>query len=830
MPPLTAHAFTFASQALPANPFTVVRFSGEEALSSLYRFEILLVAKMEEAIDLTAVLQNPATFTIKKQTASGSDLPFHGILSAFEELHQAGDYVFYRAELRPRLWWLTLTNHNQVFLDQKADQFLTAVLQDGGLSPGVDFEFRFQGKYFPWEYLCQYAESHFNFVSRWLEREGACYWFEQADHGEKLIVSDTLIAHTALPGYETFLYSPPSGLDAVDADRVIKRFTLRQSPLPKNVLLKDYNYLKPNLDLQGKALVQGQGRGEIYLYGEHFLDQAEADRLAKVRAEEFLCREKIFHGLSAIPGVRPGYLFTLKKHFREEFNQQYLTMAVRHEGSQERYLSSGLGIRDLEDQDGLFYRNTFECISATAQFRPARITPKPRITGTLSAKIDAAGSGQYAELDEHGRYKVILPFDLAGRQAGKSSAPLRMMQPYAGPNQGMHFPLRKGVEVLLTFLAGDPDRPVIAGALPNPECQSPVHADNQTMANITTGGGSKIHMEDKEGSEGLLMQSGSPFQQSHIAIGVKPLAQSPPPKPASKSPGNDSDNDSDGGDDGYTYDPLAGVKGEAKGKYAEGKGWVKGAAHDTKDWTKGAADDTKDWTEGAADDTKDFTKEVYDYATGLHVYSPLGMKVEVGSKTETILGYSANTVLGASSSTVIGFRTTQTIASDTNMVLGSKTVAHCGATTEFKSWKSALIPFYTRFHGKEGKVAMSSTEMKATVTSLYTHHTELQGEAEKMLGKLTEIQVQKNVMRGEISELQGKISSLEGENSRLSGQVSELSGSVTKMAGESSKISGKVQNLEGSVTNLRGDVTNVEGNMIRLSTSVAELSATHSII
>ncbi|GAB6060160.1 type VI secretion system Vgr family protein [Desulfonatronum parangueonense] len=502
MPQLIENAFTFESMALPKETFTVVRFTGEEGLSTLYRFEILLVSEKED-LDLTAVLQNPVTFTIKGRFSGGEDLPFHGILSGFEQMHQADTYFFYRAELRPKLWWLTLTHHNQVFLDKKVDQFLGDVLKDGGLAPGLDFAFQFQGRYQPWEYVCQYGESHFHFVSRWMEREGAYYWFEQGEQSEKMIASDTLIAHAPLPGHETFLYSPPSGLDAAGAGKVIKRFTLKQSPLPRNVLLKDYNYMKPSLDLEGKAAVQDKGRGEIFLYGENFASKSEGDRLAGVRAEEYRCREKVFHGLSAIPAIRPGYLFTLNRHFREEFNQEYLTIAVRHEGSQERYLLSGLSIRDLEDRDALFYRNTFECIPSSTQFRPRRGTPKSRIAGTISAKVDAAGSGKYAELDDYGRYKVILPFDLSGRGGGKASCWLRMATPYAGEGHGMHFPLHKGTEVLLTFIDGDPDRPVIQSAVPNFETPSVVTSTGQTSSRIESGSGHKVVLQDQEGKEGV---------------------------------------------------------------------------------------------------------------------------------------------------------------------------------------------------------------------------------------------------------------------------------------------------------------------------------------
>ncbi|MGD9971504.1 MAG: type VI secretion system Vgr family protein [Desulfatirhabdiaceae bacterium] len=517
MPKLMENAFTFVSQGMPKDTFSVVRYTGDEGLSTLYRFDILLISEKED-IDLTQVLQNPATFTIKGKFSNGPDLPFNGILSSFEQLHQAGSYIFYRAELRPKLWWLTLTHHNQVFLDKRLDQFLTAVLQDGGLSQGLDFDLRFKEKRSSCEYVCQFGESHFGFVSRWMEREGAYYWFEQSDTSEKMIASDTHIAHTALPGHETFYYSSPSGLDSSSVGQIVNTFTLKQSPLPKKVLVKDYNYMKPDLDLQSQAQVQDRGRGEIYLYGEHFPDKNEGDRLARVRAEEYRCREKIFHGMSAIPAVRPGYLFTLDRHYRREFNRSYLTVSVHHEGSQERYLISGLGIQNLADGDNLFYRNTFMCIPSDIQFRPERKAPKPQISGSLSAKIDAAGSGQYAELDEHGRYKVIMPFDLSGRSGGKASAYLRMMQPYAGPGMGFHAPLHKGTEVLLTFIEADPDRPVIAGAIPNPESPSPVNSDNQTMSVIQTGGQNKIAIEDAEGSERILMHT--PKKDSFIRIGA----------------------------------------------------------------------------------------------------------------------------------------------------------------------------------------------------------------------------------------------------------------------------------------------------------------------
>jgi type VI secretion system secreted protein VgrG len=165
------------------------------------------------------------------------------------------------------------------------------------------------------------------------------------------------------------------------------------------------------------------------------------------------------------------------------------------------------------------YRNEFRAIKADVVFRPERRTPKPRIVGSINARIDAAGAGDYAEIDDQGRYKVQLPFDISGRKDAKASRYLRMAQPYAGADMGMHFPLHKGTEVILTHVDGDPDRPIIAAAVPNAETTGPVTGGNQTQCAIKTGGGNQIVIEDSDGNQrikmstphgGTVLQLGSP--------------------------------------------------------------------------------------------------------------------------------------------------------------------------------------------------------------------------------------------------------------------------------------------------------------------------------
>jgi type VI secretion system secreted protein VgrG len=760
MPQLKENAFTFVSQALPEDTFTVVRFSGKEGLSTLYRFEILLVSEKED-VDLTAVLQNPATFTIKGSFSGSDDLPFHGILSGFEQMHQADTYYFYRAELRPKLWWLTLTHHNQVFLDKKVDQFLEEVLKDGGLNQGMDFGFHFQGKYEPWEYVCQYGESHYHFLSRWLEREGAYYWFEQGERSEKMIASDTLIAHIPLAGHETFLYSPPSGLDAADADKVIKRFTLKQAPLPKNVLLKDYNYMKPSLDLEGKASVQDKGRGEIYLYGENFPNKSDGDRLARVRAEEYRCREKIFHGLSSIPAVRPGYLFTLNRHFRDEFNQQYLTTTVRHEGSQERYLLSGLGIRDMENVEGLFYRNTFECIPASVQFRPSRVTPKPRISGTLSAKVDSAGSGQYAELDKHGRYKIILPFDLSGRSSGKASAFLRMMQPYAGEGMGFHAPLHKGTEVLLSFIDGDPDRPVISGAVPNPETPSPVRDENQTQVRLVSGSGNVLHMEDEKGKERILMHS--PTAGSFIRVGFK------------NDPGDDHEKNK--------LDDVEDPQGDCM--------------HDNTHGIKIKSEKTLTFESG--DSCTIVHGDEYIRVNGEERYIIDGETTEFVGGTETTMvgGNSFEGVLGAAEDVNIGFKIGLALAGAFELESIVKGEVGLG-------WKWTFHEMKEKFHIEEDKVGALRSELVGEVNKLIGDHN-------KLAGNMAELAASSEFLAADVTRMAAATQLLNAQVTRMNGDENKIVGMVTQVIGEELASIGEETKAVGAIMQVAGDKTQILG-------------------
>ena len=501
--------FSFFSKALSEDTFEVVKFSGRQAISQPYEFTITLSAH-DSDIDLKGVLRNPATLMI---LGGAEVVPINGVLKSFEQMHEANQRVFYRAVLVPKLWHLGLYRENRLFLDKSVPQILDEVLKQSGLT-SADYELKLTRNYPAWEYVCQYAESNLDFISRWMEREGIYYFFKQTPNGEKVVITDNSSVHEDVPGLSMLPYSPAAGL-VPEEDEVVTGLISRQQILPKKVILKDYNYRKPTLDVRAEADVDPNGREDVYIYGEHFKDPSQGKELASIRAGEFLCRETMYYGQATSPQLAPGFLFELAGHYRGSCNRRFLITEVEHHGRATGVLLAGLGDEERDAQPG--YSNSFVCIPSSTQFRPERKTSRPRINGMMNAVIDAAGDGSTAELDDQGRYKVILPFDLSGRSGGKASRWVRMAQPYSGSDYGMHFPLHKGAEVLLTFIDGDIDRPIISGAVPNPNTQSPVTNANQTKSVIRDKFGNEIIMDATPGDEHIRLHS--PHHRSFVNLG-----------------------------------------------------------------------------------------------------------------------------------------------------------------------------------------------------------------------------------------------------------------------------------------------------------------------
>ena len=510
--------FYFQSKAssLVQDTFRVIRFNGQEEISQPFRFEIELVSDNAD-IDPDEVIQWPASLTIERD---GKRRMIHGVLSEFEQQHETAlDLHFYRAVLVPRLWLLSMSQQNQIYQDKSVPEIVEEELKGtkdkgpAGLAAAnlttKDFELRLTRKYQKREYVVQYGESDLNFISRLMEHEGLFYFFEHDDEKEKIIITDDNIHFPAIAEETTIPYHSPSGMVIADEESV-RGISCRHRRMPKKLILKDYNYRTPHVPLQGEANVDGKGHGLISEYGNHFKTPEEGVALAKIRAEEIRSLHAVFRGEGDCSLFLPGHRYALEGHFRKDFNREYVITGVEHDGTQPIAGVSGLANDGVEQ---LTYRNTFTAITSDVPFRPERKTPKPKMYGIMNAHVDSALLKDRAEIDDQGRYKVVMPFDLSGSGEGKASRFVRMAQPYGGGSHGMHFPLHKDVEVIWACIDGDPDRPIIVGTVPNPLNPSVVTADNSTKNVIKTASGSFLEFNDGPGPGGMVQKTGGPQLQ-----------------------------------------------------------------------------------------------------------------------------------------------------------------------------------------------------------------------------------------------------------------------------------------------------------------------------
>ena len=489
--------FSFNTPAFPEYRLEVLSFKGHQEIGALYNYEIDLISKKED-IDFEAILQIEVSLQI--HNTKGEDIFVHGVLEYFEAHQEIDDFIYYKARLVPKLWWLTLALHQELFLNQKVPDIIENILQEARFT-SHDYELQLQGNYDVREYVCQYKESRYDFLTRWMYREGIYFYFKSSADGCKVIITDSKETQEKLPNMDTMLYSPDSGLQNYE-DQAVRRLLYRSNNSVQSVRMKNYNYEKPSLDINVETDSSVDAYKESYLFGNNLKSQDEAKTLSEVNVQRYQCLEKEMQGESNISALSVGYIFTLQDYFRKDLNGEYLMLRVDVEASQREFFTTGFS---KEGEEGSFYRNSFIMIPATTQYRMQSAAPWPHIGGMISATIDGAGSGMTAELDKHGRYKVIMPFDLSGRKDAKASAYLRMAQPSAGEKQGIHFPLHKGTEVLIAFKGGDPDQPIITGAVPNINTPSPVNENNVAQNVIQTHGGNVIKMEDTPGKAHIKM-------------------------------------------------------------------------------------------------------------------------------------------------------------------------------------------------------------------------------------------------------------------------------------------------------------------------------------
>ncbi len=484
----------FFSAGLPERDIRLVGLLGREELSRLFSCRLVIACPEgpfgDDELDLLM------TSHCAVAMGEGEADVIQGILSEIQLIDAARTVpARYLATLVPTVSTLGLARSCRIYQDQTTAEVIETVLTMYGLKKGEDFDNRVRAPLPKREYVVQYQESDWAFLERQMERDGIFYWFDHNQEGETLIIADENSDATPIGAPHTVSYRERNNFSTGE-QATVWNWQLRQRRVPARVGVIDYNYRTPGVPLVGEAKVGDEGGfGSVTFYGEHFKTADEGSRIAQLRAEQLACGRRTFSGRTDCARFRVGHTFELENHHDAQHDGEYLITSMEHRVGQQ--VRSG----DVDDyqlsEDPQRYVARFTAIPVDVPYRAERRTPLPRIDGVMHAHIAGDTSGEAAEIDGDGRYKVRLPFDTAGPQGAKASRWIHKAQPYAGAGYGQHFPLHKGVEVLLVHTDGDPDRPIIVGAVPNPQTSSPSTGTNATQSVVQTASGIRMTMEDK---------------------------------------------------------------------------------------------------------------------------------------------------------------------------------------------------------------------------------------------------------------------------------------------------------------------------------------------
>jgi type VI secretion system secreted protein VgrG len=469
----------------------LVRFSGEEGISRPFRFHLELVSERRD-IDPKDVLRKSGTLSVLHE--DGEPVRhINGFISRLSQGTSDAQLTTYWAELVPWLHFLSLRKDCRIFQKLSVPDIVAKVFQD---SHYTDFEVQC-GRRPEREFCVQYRESDLNFVQRLLEEEGIFYFFKHEADKHTLVLADQ---NTKFPDCPAPTTVPVLAVAAPQQDAVTS-FEWENSIRIGTVTYRDYDHLQPSFTLDGSA--PGHEGEEVYEYWPgHYTTREDGERFAKYRLEAEEALREQARGRSSCRNFIGGCKFTLEDHTNPKANQEYVLTSVQHVCNAGDYRSSGA-------TESLDYSNQFTCIPASVPFRPRRSAPKPVITGSQTAVV-VGPSGEEIYTDEHGRVKLHFHWDRLGKRDENSSCWIRVSHPWAGQGWGAVSIPRIGQEVVVDFLEGGPDQPLVTGRVYNAQNKPPYGLPDNGMvsgikSNSTPGGGgfNGIEMNDKKGEEGF---------------------------------------------------------------------------------------------------------------------------------------------------------------------------------------------------------------------------------------------------------------------------------------------------------------------------------------
>ncbi|MCP4748879.1 MAG: type VI secretion system tip protein VgrG [Desulfobacteraceae bacterium] len=475
--------------------FQVVDFQADECISKPYDVHVSLASKRESAFE--DIIGRSCLLTIESENG---ERYLHGIVHDFSRSGVKGRKFLYKTRIVPSMELLKHEKDCRIFQNKSVPDIVSQIMKEAGIAADL-FEFRLQGSYAPRQYCVQYKESDFNFISRLLETEGIFYFFEHFQDRHVTVFGDGMVNYQPVSGETEIVINSGAGL--VSEKEAIATFERTRRLHTGKFAHTDYLFTNPALNLSADSTGSKYDQYEAYEYPGGYSDQKAGKHLALVRLQQAMLQGDSAFGQGNVARMVPGFTFTLDGHDISDLNQEYVLTRITHKGDQPQVFEELAGTSGR----AAGYGNTFSVIPSSETVRPLRVTPKPVMYGVHTAIITGPG-GEEVHTDEHGRVKVQFHWDREGKNDQDSSCWIRVSQAWAGQGWGAMFVPRIGHEVIVDFIEGDPDRPIITGRVYHGTNTPPYSLpDEKTKSTIKTnsskggGGSNEIRFEDKKDSE-----------------------------------------------------------------------------------------------------------------------------------------------------------------------------------------------------------------------------------------------------------------------------------------------------------------------------------------
>lgn len=486
------------------NDFQVLAFKGCEALDQAFFIQVQVVSE-NPCLDLEALLHQPGYLDF-----GATNQGLHGQVHAIGRDEPGRRFTRYHLTLAPRLACLAHRRDQRIFQQRSVPQIIATVLEHHGiLADAYTFELG-PVVYPPRAFCVQYAESDLHFIQRLCEEEGIHYHFRHSEQAHLLVFGDDQTVFRRLPVQR---YCAAGGPEA--ETRVVQRFDVRLATRSGQTVRRDHDFEHPSLCLEDWAASASAQTLEDYAYPGGFTGHARGIRLARRGLERHRSDRFRALGRSDQPALRSGHFLALRDHPDRACNDLWLITSVHHEGYQPQVLEEAA----FEAETSLGYRNRFTATPWRAVHRPPLKHPKPAISGSRTATVTGP-AGEEVHCDEYGRVKVRFHWDRLDKSDEKSSCWVRVASGWAGDGFGATLLPRVGMEVLVTFLDGDPDRPLINGCLPNashmPTYPLPQHKTRSVLRSRSTlggGGSNELYLEDRRGEELIYLRAQRDLEQ-----------------------------------------------------------------------------------------------------------------------------------------------------------------------------------------------------------------------------------------------------------------------------------------------------------------------------